>query len=189
MPKYVVSQSSIQDIADSIREQNGSSDTYTPRQMGAAIRALTSLPGGGEIGEILMMTENGPAWEEASASGQIYYHTTAEWNAQLTLISQAGAFYVYSDHRQVTNEDRNMTYNVPGLKIGDGVSYLSDLPFVGEGSGSMEEVEEELDELTHTVQDHVGDDEAHVTDEDRESWDNKVRAQIDNSNPELLVIF
>ena len=38
--KYVVQLSSIQDIADAIREKNGKSDTYKPAQMGPAIREL-----------------------------------------------------------------------------------------------------------------------------------------------------
>jgi len=40
MKKYVINRDSVQDIADAIREQNGSSDTYKPAQMGPAIREL-----------------------------------------------------------------------------------------------------------------------------------------------------
>lgn len=40
MARVLVNESNLQDIADAIRALNGSSDTYTPSQMAAAIRAM-----------------------------------------------------------------------------------------------------------------------------------------------------
>lgn len=46
MSKVLVTEEYLQDIADAIREKTGGSDTYTPAQMGDAIR---NIPSGGEI--------------------------------------------------------------------------------------------------------------------------------------------
>ena len=56
---------------------------------------------------------------------EVYYNTTAGWNAQSTLISEAGVIYVYSDYKK-DSQNRD----VPNLKIGDGLAYLIDLPFM-----------------------------------------------------------
>lgn len=65
-------------------------------------------------------------------SAHIYYDTTARWNAQSSLISTRAAIYIYSDHRTIIVN--NETKNVPGIKVGDGVSYLIDIPFIDSGS-------------------------------------------------------
>ena len=44
MTKVLITESSLQDIADAIREKNGGSDTYTPGQMAGAIAALPDAP-------------------------------------------------------------------------------------------------------------------------------------------------
>lgn len=49
MSKVLVTESHLEDIADAIREQNGTENTYNPGQMAAAIRALE---GGGESVDI-----------------------------------------------------------------------------------------------------------------------------------------
>ena len=46
MANVLVNDASLQDIADAIREKNGSETTYKPREMGAAVRAIES--GGGD---------------------------------------------------------------------------------------------------------------------------------------------
>ena len=50
----------------------------------------------------------------------IYIDTTAGWDERLPLTSQYGVIYVYSD--------------IPAIKIGDGTSDLSALPFIGGGN-------------------------------------------------------
>lgn len=66
----------------------------------------------------------------AALESKIQYDTTANWDAQVQLIAERGTFYVYSDHSVDENDNP-----VPGLKIGDGTSYLIDMPFVDMGSG------------------------------------------------------
>lgn len=63
----------------------------------------------------------------------IYYDTKANWDAQLGLLSEEGALYVYSDYYTVYDEMENPTY-IPALKIGDGVSFLVDLPVLSDNS-------------------------------------------------------
>ena len=118
----------------------------------------------------------------------IQYHTEAEWNAQQTLLTAEGALYIYSDHTKVIDPTTGEVTVIPAIKIGDGVSYLSQLPFIG-GGGASPEVEEKLDELTDTVDEHISDSPIHVSDEDRDEWNSKIRARIDSENTENLVLF
>ena len=90
--------------------------------------------------------------------------TTEEWNAQTLLIASEGVFYVYSDHG--TDADGN---DVPGVKIGDGTSYLIDMPFVG-------------DDIAATLAAHIADTIVHITADEREAWNGKLTADIDGEN-------
>lgn len=92
--------------------------------------------------------------------------TTANWNAQRTLIGQEGHIYVYSDHDTVDGQ------NIPGIKIGDGLGYLIDAPFV--------------DSNTSTVLNHINNTTVHITQEEREFWNNKVRCYSDD-DPEHVI--
>lgn len=93
--------------------------------------------------------------------------TTANWNAQRTLIGQEGHIYVYSDHDTVDGQ------NIPGIKIGDGVSYLIDNPFV--------------DSNTSTVLNHINNSNVHVTSNEKLFWNNKVRCYLDSDNSENVI--
>lgn len=56
--------------------------------------------------------------------------TTEVWNSQPDLISEKDALYVYTDYyKKVDEETGEITYS-NGLKIGDGTSYLIDMPFI-----------------------------------------------------------
>ena len=104
-----------------------------------------------------------------------YYDTTENWNSKPTLIAERGCFYVYSDYLTETLQDGSVvTY--PGVKIGDGTSYLIDMPVSLSGRDS--ERYEDYDEHIRNILIHVGAD-------DRDSWDNKVTVAVDDQN-ELL---
>lgn len=117
----------------------------------------------------------------------LLYHTEAEWDAQSALITGEGVIYVYSDHTTVVDPDTGDVTVVPALKIGDGVSYLSELPFIG--GGASPEIEQELEALTQTVNDHIANSNIHVSTADRTEWNRKVSARIDEHNPEMLIIY
>lgn len=98
----------------------------------------------------------------------IHTDTTANWNAQRDFVSEYGHVYVYSDY-QIIND-----VPVPGLKVGDGSSYLIDMPFTGAA---------ESEQLVN----HMNDETMHITDEERDFWNNKVTCFISNGDNENVV--
>jgi len=96
---------------------------------------------------------------------KVLYATTATWNSQPQLISDRGFIYIYADYRQ--NETGQ---NIPSMKVGDGNAYLIDMPFV--------------DELLY---EHLLDNVQHITQEEREKWNNKVRCYMSDAKDDLLV--
>lgn len=85
--------------------------------------------------------------------------TTEAWNSQPSLIAKAGHLYFYSDYKTVGGE------NVSGVKVGDGTSYLIDLPF-----------------LDAQCDEHIENTTIHITQAEREFWNNKNRAIITGEN-------
>lgn len=77
--------------------------------------------------------------------------TTAEWNEQVQLMSIKNAVYIYTDYKVVDG------VNYPGIKIGDGLAYVIDLPFV-------------------TAEDK------RISSADIANWNNKVAVRINGEN-------
>ena len=132
------------------------------------------LPVGGNIGDILLKRsgQNYDAeWKAVEEAGfrHIYYDTTANWNAQTTMVSEAGAIYIYSDYSMVDG------VSVPGIRIGDGLAYLADLPFASQETMSI---------LTR----HINDSDIHITARERAFWNNKVTSVLDRLDAENLVL-
>lgn len=96
---------------------------------------------------------------------KVLYASTATWNSQPQLISKRGYIYIYSDYKQNEQEQ-----NIPGFKVGDGSAYLIDMPFA--------------DDL---IQKHLSNNIIHITQEEREFWNNKVRCYIDPLNEHNLI--
>lgn len=107
------------------------------------------------------------AYTDSKVPG-IYWRTTEEWNSEPQLKSEAGVIYIYSDRDTV--EIDGETYYLPGMKIGDGKSYLINNPFVD-----------------YQFQAHLANDEIHITQEEREFWNNKVRGYMDEENGVLTL--
>lgn len=95
----------------------------------------------------------------------IYYGTREYWDSQPSLISVNKAVYVYWDFDK--DDEGN---DVPGIKIGDGKGYLIDAPFT-----------------TDPYYNHIRDTLIHVTPEEKEFWNNKVRCFIDPTDSEKVV--
>ena len=93
----------------------------------------------------------------------VHINTTAVWNSAPQLIATSKHIYVYSDYY----EDN------PGIKIGDGTTYLIDLPFV-EGND-----ERFLEHIRNMI--------VHVTAEERSFWNNKVTCYISPVDPERVI--
>ena len=54
---------------------------------------------------------------------KIYYDTTANWNAQ-SIKSEKGCIYIYSDAKMYE------AVPLPRFKVGDGMRYLGNIPFM-----------------------------------------------------------
>lgn len=104
----------------------------------------------------------------------VYYDTKEAWDAQSTLIAERSAVYIYSNYATIDDGNGNLI-DVAGLKIGDGSSYLVDMPFVG-------------DATTEMIIMHIANTGIHVTPQEKEFWNNKVSSYIDHTDPELLVL-
>lgn len=94
---------------------------------------------------------------------QLKRDTTQHWNEALGFIPLEGELIIYNDYQTVQKEVNGIVKNVviPGLKIGDGMAYVQDLPFVGE-------------DLRDVIMDHVNNPEIHVSMRDRLFWNNKL---------------
>ena len=87
---------------------------------------------------------------------KVYAATTAEWNAQTVLVSERNAIYVYTDYDTVDDEP------VPSIKIGDGVTRVIDLTFLGTQG---------------------------ITSSDIEAWNAKVSTTTSGADDDTLVFF
>lgn len=96
---------------------------------------------------------------------KVLYASTATWNSQPQLISARGYIYIYADYRQ-----NGQGQNIASMKVGDGTSYLIDMPFT--------------DDLLYA---HLSDSIIHITSQERDFWNNKVRCYIDPENEQNLV--
>lgn len=103
-------------------------------------------------------------------AAKILRDTTANWNAQLTLISKADTIYVYTDYETIKDGQGNTKY-VPGIKLGDGLAYVVDLPFIDA-----------------VMVEHMNNQDIHVTQEEKTFWNNKNRAFISSQDEENLIL-
>ena len=95
-----------------------------------------------------------------AGGANIIYNTSEYWNSHPTLISKRGYIYVYSDWTQ-DSQGRD----VAGLKVGDGKAYLIDLPFTEQ-----------------ILIDHLNDMVRHITEQERENWNNKIRCYMEGED-------
>ena len=103
--------------------------------------------------------------EEIESPPPVLYDTTAGWNSKNQLVAKRGTIYVYSDH--MTDKNGN---DIPGYKVGDGTSYLIDMPFA--------------DTL---YAEHIVDNAIHVSPDDRVRWDEQKANTYDVSSDTLII--
>lgn len=89
----------------------------------------------------------------ANLDKQVLFNTTAGWSTQTTLVSDATTLYVYTDHQKDSGGN-----DIAGIKVGDGNAFVVDLPFIDA-----------------VYAEHVQDGTIHITDTERQFWNNKVR--------------
>ena len=98
--------------------------------------------------------------EDAGAQLFVHQDTEENWNSQYYLVGQPNHIYVYTNHSRVDGHD------IPAIKIGTG-SYLIDQPFASPDT-----------EILNT---HVSDMIRHISQNEREFWNNKVKAVVDQT--------
>lgn len=113
-----------------------------------------------------VMTNVGAVLDDLTqSSASIEIHTTQEWNGSAgRAISKKGTFYVYSDG---FNQNGQL---IPRIKLGDGMAYISDLPFLD-------------DHLLNQIFDHINDGNVHITPQQRLFWNNKLNV---DDNQEIV---
>lgn len=108
---------------------------------------------------------------DASTVGgkNVLIDTTANWNSRLNFVPKQGDLIFYSD-KIIDNNG----ISIPGLKIGDGSTYCVDLPFIG-------------DDIFLALNSHISDQIVHITDEERNKWNNKINCE-DFIVDEILIL-
>lgn len=96
-----------------------------------------------------------------------YSKTKEEWNSDITFLSEKNVLYIYSNFKIFSKNGQEETY-LPGLKIGDGKSYLIDLPFLNDFDNNIEKV----------LLDHISNNSIHISDQQRSFWNNKLNYEL-----------
>lgn len=104
--------------------------------------------------------------------------TTANWNGAIEFIPLAGEVIVYTDYSFIEKEINGeiVNINLPAIKIGDGLTYVQDLPFLNE-------------EITNTLLAHIENDEAHLQEGERLFWNNKINVNDESEVINNILIF
>lgn len=100
--------------------------------------------------------------------------TKEEWDNDTELISQKNKFYIYSDYKTIEKDGEQIL--LPGLKIGDGKSFLIDLPFINADNTQFE----------RQLLNHINNDIIHVTLQEKIFWNNKLNYELDDNNEVLI---
>lgn len=167
-------------IKEKIHKDNVYGKVKTTQDIGGNVSSTSAITGeinsnvGGKNGDYNLLI-NKPSIEGVKLIGNkkitdfgipyVFYNTVANWDSDPTKITIKNAVYVYTDYRQ-----DELGNNVPGIKIGDGLGYLIDSPFI---DGDYYE--------------HIKNKVIHVTAEDKQRWNDKVRCYIDIDDTEKLV--
>lgn len=87
------------------------------------------------------------------------FGTTAMWEAMPTFVPEMGEFIIYTD--------RNVIDDVAycGVKVGNGVDCVGDLPFIGDDIAQG---------IVNFINAHINNSSVHVTASEKESWDGKI---------------
>lgn len=94
---------------------------------------------------------------------QLKRDTTQHWNEALGFIPLEGEIIIYNDYTTIQKEVNGVvkTVQVPAIKVGDGMAYVQDLPFVNE-------------DLREQLLNHIENPDIHVTLQEKLFWNNKL---------------
>ena len=107
----------------------------------------------------------------------IYYSKRkAQWDLDKNFISQKNILYIYSDYK-ILDKDGEQIF-IPGLKIGDGTTYLIDLPFINNTTDG--------DEIEQKILNHINNNIIHISAEERDFWNNKLNLLLQSESQTLI---
>lgn len=87
------------------------------------------------------------------------YNTTAYWIAHGNIIPKAGEIIIFTDAFSIQVD--GVTKYLPAIKIGDGLSHLADITYLGEYEAQV-------------MLEHINDNTRHITQQERERWNHKL---------------
>lgn len=118
-----------------------------------------------------VMTNVGAVLDDLTQSSvSIEIHTSQDWIDAGRAISKKGTFYVYSDG---FTQDGQV---IPRVKLGDGMAYISDLPFLDSY-------------LLNQIFDHINDNNRHITPQQRLFWNNKLNVDDSQEIVDNALVF
>lgn len=117
-------------------------------------------------GNIYTFIYDGTYWDVLGdiAGQNIMIGTTTEWQSRSTYVAPQGTILVFTDHGTLTLNN-GIVKTVPGIKISDGSTPCIDLPFVGD---------DVVIPLRNELNAHITNNVIHVTQQDKDSWNNKI---------------
>lgn len=97
-----------------------------------------------------------------------YSDTVKGWKSKIHYVAEKNTMYIYIDYKK----DEDQDFYIPGIKLGDGKTYLIDLPF-------LNNINSDIDKQ---ILQHVKNKDIHITSQQRLFWNNKLNLTIDNEN-------
>lgn len=98
-----------------------------------------------------------------------FYSDTVEgWKSKIHYVAEKNTMYIYIDYKK----DEDQDFYIPGIKLGDGKTYLIDLPFLNNVNSSIDK----------QILQHVKNKDIHITSQQRLFWNNKLNLTMDNEN-------
>lgn len=91
------------------------------------------------------------------------YNSMAYWVAHGDIKPKEGEIIIHYDAFAI--QDNGVTKYLPGIKIGDGLSHLADIDFVGAYEAQV-------------ILDHINDSTRHITQQERERWNSKLNTPL-----------
>ena len=124
-------------------------------------------------GEVLTYNAATNRWENKRLEfSNIMSGTTEYWNDKPQLIPKKDTIIIYTDYQ--SKEEEGNIINIPGIKIADGSAFLIDQPFVDE-------------DIRKVVSSHINNSDIHITPQEREFWNNKVRCYLDTLEQDNII--
>ena len=125
-----------------------------------------------KVGNGITTVSNLPFIYSNTLDKELTIGTTAQLNSDISYIPQKGEVRLYLDKTTITQDGQTIT--IPGIKVGDGLAYGVDLPFLG-------------DDILQQLLDHIANTTLHITQQERIFWNNKINCEDEVSEETLIL--